>query len=332
MLKIIGMVIVATLTFLSACENGERPGPREAGPATNEMEVMVLFSGLMVFNKNPHTDAYEVGIPNQEISEGHEFCVQRLGAPRMCRDLDKSKHNVSKPPDDPPFLPNGVKWTLSVTRPPNEGPHGAMQKDRRRPDVEGGQHDFGWIIDLDGEKFHNTRLELNGGQLQPIIQLPKVKLLTKYKSPDFFRQKGNEEKELFGFVAETIGFRVQLKKDEELVLIEERPDPQEDEVITRVPYVAPSDVGGNYEVVIISNARYPPHRTSDFKVYYKLFKGVDALPKYDFEENETEPCNEGNPKPCVALNPVPKYKTPPRTCCGLICTQILLTKWGEPLK
>lgn len=354
MSRIIAIAILSALTLFSDSASWMSS---PSMPQDREMEVMVLFSGLMVFHEREE-GLFEVGILRQELAEGHEFCVQRLGAQRICRQTPQSKK--SSPHKDPReelnWLPTGTKWTLSVINLSTGMPVastgmavGAAQRKQRRPDVEGGQFDLGWIIDLDGDGFHEEELDLIPGQLMPIIQLPKGELFTKYKSPDFVRWQGKRPKnpKAFGFVAESIGLRIKLKKGEELILQEED-DPAKPTLITNVPYVPPSPVGGDYEVVMISNIRYPQHYTSDFFMYYKLFRGVDKSKQFDFDENTTEPCEPPhNPKPCLPLNPAPKRKSKDEmrkaekakdrkaeklTCCGLVCTQIRLVNRKDPLK
>src|SRR5690349_8036465 len=73
MSKIIAFVIVTALTLLPISPNLSSP----VNAAANEMEVMVLFNGLMVFHKKKNSEQYEVGILSQQYSAGHEFCIQR---------------------------------------------------------------------------------------------------------------------------------------------------------------------------------------------------------------------------------------------------------------
>ena len=354
MSKIVAITILSALTLLPM---QEAPKPARDVPAAHEMEVMVLFAGLMVFN-DPGTGAYQVGILNKDNSTDHDFCVQQLGASRICRptvrDMKAEKQDKkAKKKHDYTYLPDGKNWVFSVDNapPPNESPVGMHIKQKRRPDVEGEQFDFSWIIDLDGQYFHGKRLKLKADQFQPIIQLPKVQLFTKYKSPDFVRWQGTKPlphqppPPAFGFAAECVGFRVFLKRGEVLTL--KQVDVGKEEVITKIPYVPPSPVGGDYEVLYIYNTRYPQHEASDFGMYYQLFERgeVQARERYDFAENEIHPCESPGQPPCKPLNPAPKKiratvdkatkkkKDPDdiRTCCDLVCTPIRLVNYGGPL-
>ncbi len=343
MTKVIALALISALTLFA--NSGNPPST----PPDQELEVLVLFSGLMVFHERYDTKTYEVGILDQALSEGHEFCVQRLGGPRVCRQTAKEAGQKDSL-QDPKYLPTGTKWRILVINQatgmqiPSAGTTvGPAQKKQRRPDVEGGQFDFSWIIDLDGEGFHEKPLELIEGKLKPIIQLPKGEMFTKYKSLDFVRWQGRKPTKppAFGFAAETIGFRIKLKAGEELVLQEED-DPSKPRTITSVPYVKPSPVGGESEVLTISNTRYPQHDTSDFHMYYKLFRGINESEQFDFDENKTEPCDPPHDmNPCKAQNPAPRRKTKDEkskdqpikdTCCGLVCTQVRLVNRKEDLK
>lgn len=301
MSKIIGIVVLIALTLLPLGRNLSSPAITTSNPLANEMEVAVLFSGLMVFHKKQSGDVYEVGILSRRYSPEHEFCVQRLGAQPFCRE----------------DLPDGGQWSISVTSPPGGPPIQAGHDNKRRPDKEAGQYDFDWILDL--EKMHGGELTLVPGRLRPIITLPRVKLLTRYKSHDLRSWQGSKpqktKREPFGFAAETVGFIVTLKQGENLVL---RDDINNLEIL-KVAYVPPPVIGGHYEVITITNVRYPPKMESDFRMYYELFSGISDSEKFDFDRND-DPMTMQMP-----FNPLPDYSLPrSRTCCMLECTEVLL--------
>lgn len=303
MSKIIALVVLTTLTLLP--NNEFQKSKSKKSPPPPEMNVEVLFSGLMVFHLNKQTGSYEVGILSDADSPGHEFCVGRKGGQPTCRkDLAAGI---------------GTRWTLSVATPPGGDPvkkgHGGI----RTKDDLAGQWDFDWIVDLEGKEFHNKPLELEAGHLKPIIQLPKASLYTRYKSPEFFRWQGNkpEKPEVFGFVAETIGMNLKIKPGEEVVLKDEKTGG----VIISVPYSPPTPVGPSDDILIVANVR--PHNdhdmSSDFLMYYNLFKNIDKSEQYDFW------IHEGQPLP---FNVIP-YK---KTCCNLMCTEVLLSQRQDPLQ
>ena len=73
MSKIIGIVVLTALTLLPLNRNLSSPASTTSNPLANEMEVMVLFSGLMVFHKKQTGDVYEVGILSKDNSPDHDF-------------------------------------------------------------------------------------------------------------------------------------------------------------------------------------------------------------------------------------------------------------------
>ena len=307
MSKIIAFAIVTTLTLIPITP-GLSSSP--TNPPPNEMEVMVLFSGLMVFHKKQAGDSYEVGILSQQYSPGHDFCIQRLGAHPFCR----------------PSLPDGAKWSFTLDHEPGGPPIKVGHNNRRRPDDAAGQYDFDWIIDL--EALHGKELTLNEGRLQPIITLPKVKLFTKYKSYDLVYWQGKKPQKpqkpsLFGFAAEAIGFVISLKQGESLTL----KDDVNNQEILKVSYKPPPPIGSNNELITISNVRHTQGMDSDFWLYYQLFANVDVDQQFDFYRNEEPQGVE------TAFNQVPEYSLPvSKTCCMLDCTSILLGTRTNDLK
>jgi len=319
MSKLVALAILTTLMF-GSCQESPITS-RTAPPPDESMEVTVWFGGMMVFNTNPTTHAYEVGIL-KDLPK-HRFCVQRGAHTPVCREVPLEKNSAEAKAVD--SLPSGDKWTLTITNPlPSGGPIAVGHGGKRRPDVEAGAYDADWIIDLDGEEFHNGKLDLQEGHLNPIIQLPpNISLFTQEKSPDLLRKQGSGSMSPFGFVAETVGFRVQLRPNEELIL------KSGDEVITRVTYRAPHPVGKNSETLYISNARYPRSKDSDFKMYYMLFPGIGQSNQFDFDENKNIPCDTTHNKPCQAFNPAPAGD---RSCCELVCSAIRLVKSDYALR
>ena len=307
MSRIISVLVLTTLVLLP------NPGVATSSPdAPDEMEVQIQFSGLMVFHFNKDTQSYEVGVLSEADSHGHDFCIQRKGAAPLCRAA----------------LPKGTRWTLSVTS--SNLPGASLVKKGhtgRRPDDDAGQYDFDWIVDLEGPEFHNKPLTLQPGHLIPIIQLPKAALFTAYKSEDFVRWQGKKpaDPSVFGFLSETTGMTLRLKSGEKVVLSQDGVNGGTSEEILSIPYTPPTPVGRSDELLIIANVRpnnpINPDPSSDFGMYYRLFKGVSTNEQFDFDLNPDK-------KRLRAKNPLPGYKT----CCQLRCTSIFLSKLDKPLQ
>lgn len=302
-----------------------------AAGAGREMEVTILFSGLMVLNKKSNGD-FEMGIlGDDDVKKEHEFCVRQASSSKViCREdmgdmgtgwrfIVRNQAGSATPSPTPvPSLFLGA-----------EGP-----RPKRRPDDEAGQFDFNWIIQFDGPEFHGDKLELLPGHLNPIIQLPKGQFFTRHKSYDLIRKKGDEtEDKAFGFVAETTGLRLTLQPGQELFLLDGTGEQgKEGKKILSVPYAFPYS-----EIVSITNVRPEPSEESDFHMYYDLFKPLDKSEHYDFIRNKNQfPCPDKR-EPCHAYNMVPhderwEEKATLRTCCHVDCTKIYLSRSGKALQ
>src|SRR5215217_1711582 len=111
------IIAIALLTALTLLPNSGIGMSSPSTPPNGPMEVTVLFSGLMVFNENPVTGAYEVGILGAHHSEGHQFCVRQIDT--VCRQPPPRKVNVKtknsvKTIEPLEWLPEGTRWSLTV--------------------------------------------------------------------------------------------------------------------------------------------------------------------------------------------------------------------------
>jgi hypothetical protein len=313
MFKIMIAALLTASTIFSNCNKTQGPTP-EATPSARSAQlapadtrkVTIWFSGLMVFHPEAGKPSYEVGILGPNVALEHEFTVRYL--------------TVSKNRKD---LPGGTRWSLEITNSspnPPVPPYEVGHQGKRRPDDQNGQNDFSWLIDLEGSEFHGTPLDLKPGLLKPIIHLPNGSLFTQYKSVDLKRWQGQNSSGAsdFGFVPETIALHLDLHPGQELVLKDTTPGAEED--IFRLPY-NPSPLAPPY-LVEIKNVRKVPHKDSDFSLYYQLFNGVAADKHFDFKANE----DSGKLPP---YNPLPNFL---RTCCMLLCTEVLLSQRTKPLE
>ncbi|MGH9969811.1 MAG: hypothetical protein ACREBG_18735 [Pyrinomonadaceae bacterium] len=298
--------IASVLVILTILSNFNKTQPTKADstsvtPAASATFVTILFSGLMVFHHEKDKPSYEVGI------------------------LDTPSHAFGVVVDSVPIhdLPKGRSWILEI---PNsstsvtellEVGHGG----KRRPDSKEGQFDFSWIIDLESEEFHDKELKLKPGLLKPIIHLPNGRLYVRYKSIDLERQQGDNEKfSDFGFVPETLALEVELQKDQELVLRDARTGGKAVKLIQNS--FPPPNSG---YIVSFTNIRHSPSQGSDFRLYYKLFN-VPRGEQFDFrrkEDNREHPYNKYPGYPLAFKDTDYKlgYKD---TCCGMVCTKVLL--------
>jgi hypothetical protein len=235
--------------------------------------VEVTFDGLMVFRRVGNH--YEVGILDGQTAPEHEFKVTVGG-----KDISDRANKQ---------LTSGNIWSLNVINSfekkeaPSIKPR-QVKGCNRLPDTKDEQvnlehvFDFCWIMDLEKEFHGARRLSLMPGKLKPIIRLYNGELYTKYKYDLLERQPDWSP---FGFVAETIALRVQLRAGEKLVLsspggevFELTPDANSDHsagIFNAPPPMAPD----------VTPAE------SHFRYYYDLFSNVNPGDKYDIRRSPT---------------------------------------------
>ena len=324
------LVVSVTLVYAGCNQNptttnsngNQNSASSSQATAAEDMEVTILFSGLMVLNKKSNGD-FEMGIlADEDVKKDHMFCVRQASASKViCRDGDMDKM--------------GVAWSFTLDSPTQTSVEllgGDSPRPQRRPDDEKGQYDFNWIVNFDGPGFHDKPLEVEPGHLNPIIQLPKGQLFTRHKSYDFVRTKGETpENGAYGFVAETTGLRLTLRPGQELFLKD-----ADGKKILSVPYAPPHAWGPNSEIISFTNVRPVLSEHSDFHMYYKLFPDLKKSEYYDFYENKEHPC-PGKTEPCEPHNMVPyderaAEKAAFMTCCRIDCTKIYLARSGSALR
>jgi hypothetical protein len=250
----------------------------------------------MVFHPEDGKPSYEVGILK---ANGHDFSVAGSGC-RKCN-----------------ALPHGTRWTLAIMNRTPQAPIPPVAKRHpRRPDDPKVEYDFDWIVDLEGDEFHQGELSLEQGHLQPIIHLPYGEFYTQYKSLDLQRRQGKNGKFVdFGFVPEVTGLTLELLEGQELTL-------KDDDSGTEILKLPDPSAHPPY-IIWIQNVRHPPMEASDFRMYYQLFPDVPRNKQFDFQANKT--ANRLYP-----LNPDPSYLA--RTCCQMACTAVLLSQRKAPLQ
>ena len=157
--------------------------------------------------------------------------------------------------------------------------------------------DFCWIMDLESEFHGGQPLKLKQNVLKPIIVLNNGELYTKFKYDELEREQRPKSGSWnpYGFVAETLALKVNLRKGEHLVL--SNGTGQE---VFRLPSAKGDVIAGLYnsppkhsKSMRASSAREPSH----FLYYYDLFTNVAENEKVDIQPKQ------GGLKP---LNPFPK--------------------------
>lgn len=293
----IATLLAAFAIFTSPNRTGHSKTHEAAQGETTTIKV--YLSGLMVFHKEKDKDRYEVGIL-------------------------KNAHHTFKVLVGPITIPleSADSWTLQV-KPGSTVPSVTYEVghgNKRRPDHPTGQWDFSWIIDLENEFHPGSNFELIPGKLKPIIHLPGGRFHTAYKSMDLMRWQGKDVKNAtnFGFVPETIILELVLSDNQELVL--------KNDATGNEHFLARHSSGPSKGAeVFINNHAHQLNAVSDFYLYYQLFKNPPPADRqYKFKANK-------DPKRPHPLNPYPGYvpSYDKKTCCGMVCTAVLL---GERVK
>ena len=311
--------------FLAKPENHSVAANYQSSTTT----VEVTFDGLMVFRKV--SDHYEVGVLDGTITRGHEFKIT----------VDNEEKKIERVSSKDPKDKGPKKWSLHVLtaagtlKPVDITPREV--KPCRRPedtsDPENLEHvfDFCWIMDLEREFHGGQALNLLPNKLKPIIVLNNGQLYTKFKYDQIQRETApNDTPADFGFVAETIGLRVELGMNEKLVLINDA----DERVFTL-------ESGGNHNAAIYNappkgmkaakgKGRGCPEE-SHFHYYYDLFDNVSASQRVDIcpKENGLRPLNRWFKPNKKTLKPNDEFRR--RTFDDQSCGATLLGVSNDPL-
>ena len=169
--------------------------------------LTILFEGLMVFHAKDSGN-YEVGICS--YAPDHLFATindKKIVPLNVCN--PDRRWRIELQDQDGHTVQRSV--TLS----------GPLELRDRCQDDPGQADYFNWIMDFESEEFHDGELEMESGMLNPIIELTTGQLYTYCKVPELERKQGvaNDTFSHFGFIAETIGLKIELCQDEKVVLI-----------------------------------------------------------------------------------------------------------------
>jgi hypothetical protein len=251
--------------------------------------VEVTFDGLMVFRRVRGTpDHYEVGILDEATARGHEFVItlenKTLGTKRTSSTTEPKKWSLHV------LTAAGAQKPIDI-KPRDVKPCRRLEDTDDPEDLEH-VFDFCWIIDLEQEFHGGQPLKLKPNKLKPIILLNNGQLYAKYKYDQIERESSPDGQPAdFGFVAETIGLRVDLERNERLVLIDDagktvftlKPEGPQNAAIYNAP-----PTGMNRR----AKRQGCPYE-SHFPYYYDLFDNVSASEKIDIcpKESGLRPLN-----------------------------------------
>jgi hypothetical protein len=168
----------------------------------------------MVFRKVGNH--YEVGILDDKTAIDHQFKIS-IGKSFVPKDKLTQ------------FLNSGKPWNLDVMTASGKKAHDIKPRQNkscsRLQDTKDAEvdldhvFDFCWLMDLETEFYDGKKLKMREGRLKPIIKLNNGELYAKYNFDELGRLKGQSDAySEFGFVADMIALRVDLKDGERLEL------------------------------------------------------------------------------------------------------------------
>ena len=219
MLKtLVRILFIGFLTFAGCTLRNQQNAstPKSGGPAAavdKSTWVEVTFDGLMVFEKSPADNHYEVGILPPSAGQDHVFQifvgdqkipvpVQNTARPVWTLDVVTASGTIK-----------GIDITERAKKPCNRTADTTAVEDLDHV------YDFCWIIDLQNDfRQGKPLLQVKQDALVPIISLKNGELYTKTKYDEQQRQDSNKNYVNYGFVAETIALRIKLEEGEQLQL------------------------------------------------------------------------------------------------------------------
>jgi len=287
MLKVLFCTVGLSLFFLGCTKPTNQPSdtvkqtssPAEAQSDTTVVEV--TFNGLMVFEKSKNDNDYEVGVIPEKIGDfvtNHRFRVVSESGEQI--DLTNQ------------IMASGSPVVLEVvTEAGQTAPVDISERHKkdcnRQADtgpIEDLEHafDFCWIMDLEKDFHNGMPLTLNPNSFRPVIKLRNGELFVKYKYDELEKLLPSEggqtgQKQPLGFVAETIGLRVLLRRGDQLAL--------------KVDGQTRFQLGNGHDKQLQfynEPINHSPGAPSHFPYYYHLFQGLTPNDKVDIAVKEYE--------------------------------------------
>jgi hypothetical protein len=270
--------------------------------------VIVVFAGLMFFHYNEPLQYFKVGI--LKGAPHHEFQIYNPNAQKVLTKVTAEKAaRRQQSPDYPDEMVLEVVNHRSGTR-TTEATFFQEGLDFLRTDSPHNPEDYRYIISFD-ELYRTEGHSIRDGSLGPNIYIRAGQLYTLCLT-DFLRSRKGLSTKDFGPVADLMGLRVELQRDQSLVLsgtdLEVKYQPGE-------------------QYVVIANIPSTKHRCpnadhcKNFDTHFRYYYG--AVPKlfyerYDFGHKNPEPKGcLGLPKEIADYLYKVQIATPPPYFCGI---------------
>lgn len=256
----------------------------------------IIIDGLFVFCLNPKKRQLELGV--YEFADEHNFSIRINKRMRETDDLVGEKWEI-KPPRSGSHLQD---ISIKVKNRPSDVElyqNAALGEEVFRsdpttlgeinPEDYENKCDFRWVIDLEGERYHNRKLARIPGTLTRRIRIPNGVVSTYEVGPRVVKMAFPEAAKLAKrslpldrcYVASQVAVDLVADSPEEQVVIaysNGAPDKRNKLTLT------PSD-DFYYEILLHNNCQRdsPDDRHfSDFQHYYNVFSGVAADERIDF--------------------------------------------------
>jgi hypothetical protein len=261
-------------------------------------KTTIIFTGLLVFHHDARNSQFEVGVLRARAQpHSHELQIAVTPNPATgTGTLVKDRNQLES------FVQNGdVRWNLDVelNGNPVEGLEFNAAEPSNRLDPTP-QDDFGWVINIESNRFHGQHLARKPNRLQPVIFIKKGRLFTFCRTDSVDTIKGGEPNTTseLGFIAGGIGLRVDTPKGEQAVLR------FSNLAGTTEIFRCTASEQRDYTVAIKNTPLSPMGGSAHFHLFYdRLFQGVAGDDRFDLSRHENpirkpqDRCPEGGPAP-----------------------------------
>ncbi|MFN0110374.1 MAG: hypothetical protein ACKVZH_16075 [Blastocatellia bacterium] len=271
----------------------------------------IIIDGLFTFCLNPQKHQMELGV--YEFADEHNFSIRITKRMKETEELVGETCNI-KPPRGSSHLQD---ICINVENRPNDldvyhndslGEEVFLSDPTTLKDInpedDEVKRDFRWIIDLEGPRYHNRKLDRTPGTLTRRIRIPNGVVSTYEIGPREVKMAFPEAARLANrkltfegcYVASQVAVDLVADSPEEQIVIaysNGTPDKRNQFIL------APSD-DFYYEILLYNNcqrANPGDRHFSDFQHFYNAFTGVAADERIDFAPfakgtgNRTLPCD-----------------------------------------
>lgn len=258
-------------------------------------KLKITFDGLLAVCHNQQQNHAEVGILSTVPRHQVTITVTKSAVPGLAPEPEPEP--VFSATFSHPFIRLFETLELNVSNPGNPGisfrkaetPLNRHVADNADPAPD----DFRWVIDLEGEEFHDAPMPSHNGHLKPILILKHGEFYTAEKvAQSVLRTRGGAT-ETFGKIAESIGVDILLNTGSELTFKfgGNSQAPLSFTPEWRFALEPATDYSIKVENICPPGTLPPDQAGSDLKYYYTAF----AIPEEEQFEISLPPVNPLDP-------------------------------------